>query len=297
MQRPAGGLSADGTTLGGGEVHAEPLGIDRDAGPALAQTAAAGELEQTQAHHGGAGTGFRSPAPGMSAYILKEDPDLAEGLPDEVRHTASELLCAPVVIVSSPRWQPPRLEPSKNTLGLLVLDGLIGRRLRVGEAVATELLSCGDILRPWDRPTLADLIPGEADWRVFRPARIAVLDERITALIGRRPELTIAFASRLLRRARYAHYLMAISHLSRVEDRLRAVLWHMASNWGYVTPRGVSIPFRLTHEVLGEIIGARRPSITLAVGHLKQREELAQAPHGGWILTGDPMTLFRHAQR
>jgi CRP/FNR family transcriptional regulator, cyclic AMP receptor protein len=231
---------------------------------------------------------LRSRAYPESSYILEEDPDLAERLPADLRRDATRLLRAPVVVVDSPRWQPPASEPSANTFGLLVLEGLMGRRIRLGPAVATELLGSGDILRPWDRPTLEHLIPAEADWRVFRPARLAVLDDRITALIGRRPELIVGFASRLFRRARYAHYLMAISHLTRVEDRLRAALWHIASNWGRVTPAGVRVPFRLTHEVLGEIIGAQRPSVTLAIGHLTQRDELAQAPGGEWILTGDP---------
>src|SRR6202012_2180193 len=113
--------------------------------------------------------------------------------------------------------------------------GRIGRRVRIGPAVETELLSCGDILRPWDEPTLWGMIPPELDWRIFRPTRLAVLDERITGLIGRRRELVITFSGRLLRRARSIAYLTAISHITRVEDRLIVTLWHIASSWGRVT--------------------------------------------------------------
>jgi hypothetical protein len=221
------------------------------------------------------------------AYILKEDPDLAQGLTDEDRRVAAEVLRAPVMFVRSPRWTPPESMPA-NCLGLLVLDGLLGRRLRVGPAVATELLSYGDILRPWDQPAAWNLIPPELDWRVFRPARLAVLDERVTNLICRRAELVNAFTSRLLRRAHYGQYLMAISHLTRVEDKLLATLWHIASSWGRVTPHGVTIPFRLTHEVLGEILGAQRPSVTQAMGQLQQRNEVVRAADGRYVLTGDP---------
>lgn len=221
------------------------------------------------------------------AFILKEDPDLAQALSPGDRRIAMDLFRASVISVSRPRWQPPEYETTR-TYGLLLLDGLIGRRVQVGGAVATELLSCGDILRPWEEPTLWHMIPPELDWRVFRPTRLALLDERITSLIGRRPELVIAFSARLLRRARVAAYLMAISHLTRVEDKLIATLWHLASTWGHVTPQGVSVPFRLSHEVLGEILGAQRPSVTLAMQRLRRRGQVVLEAAGGYLLLGDP---------
>lgn len=224
---------------------------------------------------------------GQSAYILEEDPELGEALPPDVLANATRLFRAPVIIVDRPRWEPPALDP-KATYGLLVLDGLIGRRVRVGRGVSTELLGWGDVLRPWDEPCLWNLIPPELDWRVFRPTRLAVLDERITRLIGRRAELLIAFSSRLFRRARHAEYMMAVSHLQRVDQKVLATLWHMASTWGRVTPEGVYLPLRLTHEVLGEIIGAQRPSVTMAMQRLHQRGEVIRTQQGGYLLTGSP---------
>lgn len=221
------------------------------------------------------------------SFILLEDPELAQGLSPEDRGVAAELFRAEVISVHRPRWQPPDYDPA-TTYGLLVLDGLMGRRVRVGNAVATELLGSGDILRPWDEPTLWGMIPPELDWRVFRPTRLAVLDERITGMIGRRRELVIAFSGRLLRRARSIAYLMAISHLTRVEGRLIATLWHIASGWGRVTPEGVTVPFRLTHEVLGEILGAQRPSVTIAMARLEQRQQVKRNRDGGYLLIGDP---------
>jgi len=222
-----------------------------------------------------------------TSFILAEDPELAQGLPPDQRRAATALFRAQVVSVNRPRWQPPNYEPTI-TYGLLVLDGLMGRRVRVGKAVATELLGPGDILRPWDEPTLWGMIPPELDWRVFRPARLAVLDERITALIGRRHELVISFSGRLLRRARSIAYLTAVSHLNRVEDRLIATLWHIASSWGRVGPEGVSVPFHLTHEVMGEILGAQRPSVTIALRGLQRRHQVKRTRGGGYLLIGDP---------
>ena len=228
----------------------------------------------------------RSPV-GEVASILEEDPDLAEGLSLEERRVASRLFRAHVLVAEGPRWTPPRLDERK-AFGLLVLEGLLGRRVRVGEARSMELLSCGDILRPWEEPCVWNLVPPQLEWRVFRPTRLAVLDERITRLIGQRPELVVAFSGRLLRRARCAEYLTAVGNFRHVEHRLLATLWHLASNWGYVTPNGVCMPFELTHEVLGEIVGARRPSVTTAMQRLARRGELAPHSAGGYLLTGDP---------
>ena len=221
------------------------------------------------------------------SFILLEDPELAQGLSSKDRGVAAELFRAEVISVNRPRWQPPDYDPG-TTYGLLVLDGLMGRRVRVGNGVAMELLGSGDILRPWDEPTLWGMIPPELDWRIFRPTRLAVLDERITSLIGRRSELVVTFSGRLLRRARSIAYLMAISHLTRVEGRLIATLWHIASSWGRVTPEGVTVPFRLTHEVLGEIVGAQRPSVTIAMRRLQQRRQVRRMRDGGYLLIGDP---------
>ncbi len=226
------------------------------------------------------------------AFILAEDPELGEGLPPHLRRSATEMLRARVIVINRPRWQPPELDP-QTTYGLLLLDGLIGRRIRVGRAVSTELLSAGDILRPWEDPSLWNLIPPEVDWRVFRPTRVAILDERVTRLICARPELAIAFSGRLYRRVRHAEYIMAISHLPKVEHKLLATLWHLASNWGRVTPQGVYIPFRLTHEVLGEILGAKRPSVTTAMTQLQRRGEVAIGASGGYLLKGDPANWDR----
>lgn len=221
--------------------------------------------------------------------ILDEDPDLGAGLSDEDRLAAARVLVAPVLEVTGPRWQPPEYDP-QIAFGLLVLDGLLGRRLRVGRAAATELLSCGDILRPWEEPLLGGLHQFSLEWRVFHPTRLAVLDADITMLIGRRPQLVVNFSSRLLRRTRSAAYLMAISHQTRVDQRLMETLWHVANSWGRVTPRGIRIPFRITHEVLSEIIGAQRPSVTTALNRLVAQEMVIRE-RGGTLIVRDPRAV------
>jgi CRP/FNR family transcriptional regulator, cyclic AMP receptor protein len=225
--------------------------------------------------------------PTERALLLEEDPDLGAGLSPRELNAASRLLVAPVMSVTAPRWEPPELEAT-TTFGLLVLDGLLGRRVRIGKGVNTELLSDGDILRPWDGATMWHMAPPELGWRVFRPARLAILDESITRIIGRSPQLVVTFSGRLLRRQRHTAYLAAIGHLTRVEERLLLTLWHVASCWGRVSHDGVVVPYRLTHEVLGEIIGARRPSVTIGISNLQARGRIVRRRDGCYVLIGSP---------
>lgn len=45
---------------------------------------------------------------------------------------------------------------------------------------------------------------------------------------------------------------------------------------------------RLTREVLGEILGAQRPSVTIAMQRLQQRRQVKRTRDGGYLLIGDP---------
>lgn len=221
------------------------------------------------------------------AQILDEDPDLGAALDRETSARAQRVLRAPVVYLERETPRPPECDPA-TTFGLLILSGLMGRRVGIGQAHATELLGPGDILRPWDHDDHLQSVPTEVDWRVFQPVRLAVLGPRITRAIGQQPELLIAFSGRLLHRARCAAYLTAVSHLTRVDEKILLTLWHLAGRWGRVTPSGVQIAFGLTHAVIGEIVGARRPTVTVALNRMSRRQILTRGAGGTLILPGSP---------
>jgi hypothetical protein len=46
--------------------------------------------------------------------------------------------------------------------------------------------------------------------------------------------------------------------------------------WGRVIPQGTVVPFRLTHEMLASIVGAQRPTTTVAIHSLVQQRRLAR---------------------
>jgi hypothetical protein len=54
-----------------------------------------------------------------------------------------------------------------------------------------------------------------------------------------------------------------------------------------VTLDGVVVPVRLTHEMIGRLVGAHRPSVTTALTELGRTNRIRRLPHG-WLLLGDP---------
>jgi CRP-like cAMP-binding protein len=93
---------------------------------------------------------------------------------------------------------------------------------------------------------------------------------------------------RIMRRAHALAFHLAVSHLKLVEMRLLVILWYYADRWGRVTPGGVLLPLRMTHSMLARIVGARRPSVSTALGRLQDRGLVDRTDNGHWLLLGDP---------
>ncbi len=219
-------------------------------------------------------------------HLLEVDPDLGENLEPVAREEATKYVRARAFKVAPGPWHPQEI--NRGTTGLLLLSGLMVRTVHLGPTSSSEVVGPTDILRPWETDLIRDVLPAPTDWRVLEEARVALLDEHVTALLGRWPELSAAVSSRLLRRARSLAYLMAAQHFLRVEDRLLATLWHLGGMWGRVTPRGVVVPFRLTQEMLADIIGAQRPTTTGAIRSLERQGRLARDEQRHYVLLGDP---------
>jgi CRP-like cAMP-binding protein len=116
---------------------------------------------------------------------------------------------------------------------------------------------------------------------------VAVLDRRFARVACRWPELVARLIGRTLRRSRWLAILLTISSMPRVDARVQALLWHLADRWGHVTLDGVVVPVRLTHDMIGRLVGAHRPSVTTALSELAREGRISRLPNG-WLLRGDP---------
>ncbi|MBS1885255.1 MAG: Crp/Fnr family transcriptional regulator [Actinobacteria bacterium] len=226
------------------------------------------------------------PRGGERIRVLVEDPDLGARLEEGRREVATRDCVAPVVRIEAgvrPLQVPtPRADFA---IGLLVLDGLLMRRVGLDGRYGAELLGEGDLLRPWQRDDLGTTPAVAGEWRLLRPCRIAVLEAGFALRLGHYPEVTAALFDRTVRRSRQLAVNMAIVHQPRVEVRLRILLWMLAGRWGRRVPEGLRLPLPLTHAILGELIAAQRQTVSTALGELA-RLELVLPEEAGWLLRG-----------
>ena len=221
--------------------------------------------------------------------LLEADPDLGALLSEPRRAEAERELTVRSHQIPVGPWDVTRLSgTTADHVGLLILDGVLSRELVVADHVSAELLGPGDLVRPWQSGNRASLLPVDAVWSVLSPLTVAVLDRRFAAEISRYPEITSALLDRLGERSIRLATTQAISQLTRVDRRLRALFWHLAERWGRVSGQGVIVPLALTHRILGQLVGARRPTVSTALAELAERGELVRRPDGSWLLRGDP---------
>jgi hypothetical protein len=224
------------------------------------------------------------------ARVLDEDPDLHDRVPDSERSRALAEAVARVETLDSGVWdEPDSLDAHRDGFGLLVLDGMLARRVTLGRFDCTELLGQGDLLRPWSfTGSSLSSVPSKVTWNVVEPVRLATLDRRFALAAAPWPEIAASLMDRIVGRARWLAFQLAVCHVVRVDTRLLLMMWHFADRWGRMTKDGARIRLPVTHSVLASVVGARRPSVTTALGRLQEQGLIARLPDGAWLLQGAP---------
>ena len=228
-----------------------------------------------------------SPIEVSTCKILREDPELGEVVALSEREQALNECVARTVRIPRGRWTVDWESTIREGIGLLVLDGLLLRRVGVGGRFGAELLGEGDVIRPWQGEDSGSSHSRSTGWRVLEPTRVAVLDVHAAQRMAAYPELTGRLVGRALGRARNLVINMAIVHQARVNVRIEMLLWHLADRWGRVRSEDVLLPLHLTHAVLADLVAARRPTVTTALSDLS-RDGRVRAARRGWLLFGDP---------
>jgi CRP/FNR family transcriptional regulator, cyclic AMP receptor protein len=226
--------------------------------------------------------------------VLEADRSLAAGLSDEELADARRYAVADVVELPRGNYDPTALFDGEGLLGLLMLEGLLSRQVAVADRRCGELVGPGAVLRPWDNFGSTAPLPFEISWRVIQNAQLARLDRRFLATIVRWPALIESFTARATERANTLAFNVAIHTLRHVHLRLLVLLWNLADRFGRVTPQGTHVPLALSHSELAELVGAARPSVSVALKQLAD-EGLAwrNEADGTWMLTREPPTQLR----
>jgi CRP/FNR family transcriptional regulator, cyclic AMP receptor protein len=220
-----------------------------------------------------------------SLPVFTEVPELLRGVPPEA---AAELvhMRVPVLKARPGPWLAPQT-CTECHFGLLVIEGVLVRRISFNRRTAAELLGGGDLIRPWAPQIPLDTIATVIGWHVLEPVIMAVLDSVFARRVARFPQVAAALLERSTERARMLAFQQVASHIPGLEGRLVAMLWGIADRWGRVTSDGVVVPIRLTHATLAELVGASRPSVSSAL-KLLERGGVLERSGGGWLLRQEP---------
>lgn len=231
--------------------------------------------------------------PTAAVALLEEDPELGAGIPAEDIADARRLLTVPALTLAAGPWDISGLQ-IEPTLGLLVLDGLITVNIVLGDRAASQLAGPGDILQSAAPPEA--LLPASVEHFVSERARLAVLDRRFIAGVRRWPALLLSLHERLRVQEHRLAVHSAVGRLRRVDHRIVALMWHLAERWGRIGVDGVVVPLSLTHETIGRLVGAERPTVTLALGELARSGDLVRRDDGSFLLSEESKEHLRPAR-
>lgn len=218
--------------------------------------------------------------------VLRQEPDLAIGLSGEELQRARNACVAPVFQLPKGDLESEIPGASPDGFGLLMISGYILRRVGRDGRFGAELLGPGDLLRPWQQEGEATL-SFEPFLQAIAPVELAGLDLAFARRAAPFPAVAIQLADRALQRSRHLAIAMAIQHHPRVDVRLHLLFWHFADRWGRVDSTGISVRLPLTHSAIAELVGARRPTVSTALGVLSRQGRIVRS-EDRWHLSGEP---------
>jgi CRP/FNR family cyclic AMP-dependent transcriptional regulator len=225
--------------------------------------------------------------------LLEADPELGSRLSGEELVQARRHAVLATVALDRGHWELDRLRDDDaargEVHGFLMLSGVLMTEVSTVGHACVRLVTPGEIVL-LDEPQ-TNSTPASWGIVVLAHARLAVLDDRVLVIAQRWPRLLSMILKRAGQHVQHGLLQQAISQLPRVQDRLLALLWSIADRQGVVRPDGVWVPMALTHDTLAQMVGARRPTISLGLRSLTEQGVL-RADNDGWLIAHDSVKLL-----
>lgn len=139
----------------------------------------------------------------------------------------------PVLALPVGPWTPRSAVLAHATMGFIILDGYILRRLEVKGRASSELVGSGDVLLSrelsGDEPSS---VPQTRSLTVLSRSRLGVLGADFARLANAWPSLYQGLLGRLAERQRRGMVQLSAARAQRAADRLLVILWDIADRWG-----------------------------------------------------------------
>lgn len=218
-------------------------------------------------------------------------PDLTADIEGEEADAARRALRLPAIALSSGRCDMRMCEADPRVagtpFGLVVIDGVLMRKVVLAGRTSTSLYGPVEVLDPRPDPGSSLMMAGSVSCP--DEAIVAVLDDRVLASARRWPHIIPRLFAQTMHQLERSDLRSAVGKLERVEDRLLAFFWLLAERFGRRGPDGVTIDRPLTHEAIGQLIGARRSTVSLGLRALYEEGILTRLEDGSWLLTPESL--------
>ena len=232
----------------------------------------------------------RSTAGRSAVSLTAAFPEIARAVPREDRQDAEHTLIAPVLAARDEDLADVFATVHRDVFDFLIIDGVVLKETTLAHRSALELLGPADFLAP----PLTRLRQAESralsHYLAHGPASLAVIDGRFRQAARRWPGLFDILHDRLGQQTHRTSMHLAMMHLPRIEDRIMTLFADLAERLGRMTTDGVVIDLSLTHELIGRLVGSRRPSVTLALQTLDSEGLLIRLDRDRWKLTPSAVT-------
>lgn len=220
--------------------------------------------------------------------ILEADPELGLRVPaSRIRQARAQLVIS-FTYLECGVWEVPALKNDRGCLGFLVLDGLVASDTVLAGNVSTELFGECDVLQPRSTSREDRLVRPRVQWHVLDPVQLAILDDGFARKLIEWPQVSVALLERSMRQSRRVSIHQALLGLSPVETRLLVLFWYLAERWGRVTAAGVALSLKISHQLLSQLVGCTRTSVTTALKEVARSGRAVRRPDGTWLLRGSP---------
>jgi CRP/FNR family transcriptional regulator, cyclic AMP receptor protein len=215
----------------------------------------------------------------QAAPLLDLDPELGDGLSDAQRSEARHDLLVRTATLEPRGWSGDLSK--REGFGFLVIDGALARRVTAGRGRSLEVLTKGDLVRPWQENHLR----GGSVFFALTPSRVAILDRPVVDAMTRWPPLFDALLQRALRRVGRLGTQAAVDSRVGIEWRVLLTLVHLAERCGIRGAEGIVVPLPLSHQMLADLVGAQRQTVSAALSRLAAEGTLRRTEERGWLIT------------
>jgi CRP-like cAMP-binding protein len=222
--------------------------------------------------------------------LFRALPELSSAVPQADRRLAERTLTGALLAAHDQDLHDVLETRELSAFDFIVVEGVVFKETTLLSRSALEVLGPGDVLAP--PLTAIRQVESRAVSRYLAHGHVALLtlNDRFRLATSRWPLLADVLHDRLGQQTHRASMHLAMLHLPRIEDRLLALFADLGERFGRMTGDGITVPIPLTHDVIGRLVGSRRPTVSLALQSLASDGTLYRRD-GHWILRADAIPV------